>query len=293
MAVDTAAGFPVTNGLPCSYTVDSVPECKSAAIVKLDTTQSGSAGLIYSEEFEQFGYTTSGFGGPAFFLAIDGVGDAYATASGCYPLQPGIGLTPIPLNGYDTAPPAPAAPCWLMMKLDTSGKVAYATYFSPFTSFDDQTLQIGGIAADPDGHAYLEGVIEPATDLPIVGNGYLFTVPDAATTQYAGQFVTGFDTTQTGAASLVYSSALEGVQPQTRTQIASNSCGSVAITGELDSAGFPFVYPIAGAVESSNISLVFPPFAAVLEYPNSGTGRTHLLLVPLYKFRFPGFDVEP
>ncbi len=215
VAVDTAAGFPVTNGLPCSHTVDSVPECNSAAIVKLDTTQSGSAGLIYSEEFEQLGDTTSGFGGPAFFLATDGVGDAYAIASGCYALQPGIGLTPIPLSGYDIASPPPAAPCWMMMKLDTSGNVAYATYFSPFASFDDQTLQIGGIAADPDGHAYLEGVIEPATDLPIVGNGYLFTVPDAATTLYAGQFVIGFDTTQTGVSSLVYGSALEGIQPET------------------------------------------------------------------------------
>jgi hypothetical protein len=266
VAVDTAAGFPVTNGLPCSYTepFGNVPECNSAAIVKLDTTLSGSAGLIYSEEFEQFGDTTSGFGGPAFFLATDGVGDAYATGGGCYPLESGIGLTPIPLNGYDTAMPAPAAPCSLTIKLDTSGNVAYATYFSPFSTFDDQTLQIGGIAADPDGHVYLEGVIEPATDLPIVGNGYLFTVPDAATTLYAGQFVTGFDTTLTGTASLVYSSALEGVQPQTRTQIASNSCGSLAITGDLDSAAFPFVYPVPGAIESSNLSLVFPPFAAVL-----------------------------
>ncbi len=264
VAAMTTNGFPVTNGLPCKI---SSPPCASVSLLKLDTTKTGAAALIYSEGFN-LGTQTTAFNGPTTFLATDGAGALYSAQPVCYAYQAALGLTPTTPNGYDTVQPAPA-PCISLFKLDPAGKVVYSTYFSPFSGSNYQTLLLGGVAADRSGLAYLTGVVAPDTALPIVGNGNLFTVPDAATSGHAAEFVVGFDTTQTGASSLVYSTGIEGIQAQTRTQIASDGCGSIAITGQIESTAFPFVNPIAGAVQSPGGTL-WPPFAAIFNTNLSG-----------------------
>jgi hypothetical protein len=269
----TWSGFPVTNGNACSveeYTqYNPVPYCTSAVAVKLDTTKTGSSSLVYSEEF----YSDT----PAL-VATDGVGNLYWASDNC--INPSaaapLGLTTLTFNGYQSNYSAYSAlaadGCNTLFKLNSTGGEVYGTLFYDPTGVDASLgMDVYGLAADSTGRVYLAGSIAPwgvtHTGLPIV-NGFHSTDPNTE----AG-WVAVFDTTQTGAGSLVYSTVMEGISYDGFSALATNGCGSVAVTGESYSTTFPLVNPLAGIGEPGGSAGYDTSYiAAILNTHMTGTG---------------------
>ena len=184
-------------------------------MTKLDTMQSGDSSLVYSS------YLGGNNNDDGFGIAVDGSGNAYVTGytkSTNFPT----------LNGYPTG--------WtdwkvFVTKIDTtksgSACLRYSTYWGGTGS------DIGcSIAADGSGNAYVTGYTT-STDLPTL-NQYQ--------TDQAGMdlFVTKFDTTQSGIASLAYSTYLGGNgDGEMGRGIAVDGSGNAYVTGCTDSTDFP------------------------------------------------------
>ncbi|MBL0141976.1 MAG: SBBP repeat-containing protein [Betaproteobacteria bacterium] len=188
-------------------------------------------------------------------IAVDSTGNAYltgttqspafpATASAFQPTRPTLGQ--VYLGDIDA----------FFAKLDASGSsLLYSTYLgSTENDFGE------GIAVDAGGKAYVAGTTTgraapwngfPAADSPFPTTGGAY---QAAFTGGASAFVAQFDPGATGAASVVYSTLLGGIDATAQGHgVAVDASGSAYVTGSAG-AGFPLTSgaygaasPVAGA----------------------------------------------
>jgi beta-propeller repeat-containing protein/hemolysin type calcium-binding protein len=199
------------------------PGSTDAFISKL--TPSGSA-LAYSTYLGGTS-TDSGLG-----IAVDSGGAAYVTGftgsidfdtMGQFELYNGGG-------GLDA----------FVSKLNSAGSaLLYSTYLGGFTNSD-----LGqGIAVDSAGGAYITGITASSD----------FDMKNAIEGDSAGNdaFVSKFDTTQTGASSLVYSTYLGGDGDDQGAGIALDSARAAYVTGLTGSSDFNTVGPIEGDTPGS------------------------------------------
>ena len=129
----------------------------------------------------------------AMGIGVDASGNAYIggdTASTNFPI----------VNGYSSTNTSTTSNEVFIAKLDSTGtQLLYSTYLGG----SSDTFCVG-VTSDLAGNVYLTGFTE-ASDFPIVG-GFQTDVINPV----GNAFVARIDTTQTGVASLVYSSYLGG-----------------------------------------------------------------------------------
>ena len=208
----TLAGFkqspnPTNDGVGTSF------------ISKIDPAISGAGSLVYSSYI-------GGTGGSAALadfgngIAADASGNAYVTGITLSPPNAGpvFALTDFPvINAYQPAPSDVADGNAFLTRIDTTqagnASLIYSTYLGGAGA---NALNLGfadagfGVAVDSSKNAYIVGTTS-STDFPMTSptpNGFQTTSP-AGNTQGTG-FLAKIDTTQSGGASLVYSTYLGG-----------------------------------------------------------------------------------
>ena len=213
-----APDFPTVNAEQSTYASGcSITTNGDAFVTKFDPAASGGASVVYS--------TYLGGSGPdsASGIAVDSAGNAYVvgnTQSTSFPT----------MNAYQTATHAPVGPYGytagnaFLAKLSADGStLLYSTYFGGSGVYGDGA---SAIAVDTAGRAYIVGGTS-STDLPTV-NPYQAGP--------AGDFLAIFDTSQSPAAQLLYSTYLSAAF----NAVAVDATNSVHLAGSAYST-FPAV----------------------------------------------------
>jgi hypothetical protein len=210
----------------------------TAFLTKIDPTLSGMASLVYSS------YIGGTNGDLANAVAADANGNAYvggqtfsnpgAPGSGGFAVTTG-GLQQTPKNTFGTG---------FLTRIDTTqsggASLVYSTYLggdganqANFLSFGDS---VTGVAVDTSNNAYLSGVTaSTGTSFPTMN---AFQGSAVAANMDGGAFVTRIDTTKANAASLIYSTYLEGSTFDTAFAIALGPNNVAYVTGSTDSLDF-------------------------------------------------------
>jgi uncharacterized repeat protein (TIGR01451 family) len=196
-----------------------------AFVAKIDTTQSGIASFIYST------YLGGSWGDYGVDIAVDGNGNAYVTG---WTVSPDFPTT----NAYQGAY---GGGDWdaFVTKLNAAGSsLLYSTYLGG--SDDDRGY---GIAVDGAGNAYVAGRIL-STDFPTTTTAYQGVCGSCPTSHDAS--ATKIDTTQSGNASLIYSTYLGGSDGEAGEGIAVDGDGNAYVVGVTSSTDFPNQNPYQG-----------------------------------------------
>ncbi|MGA8939800.1 MAG: choice-of-anchor D domain-containing protein [Acidobacteriaceae bacterium] len=238
--------------------------CNDAPFVAaIDTTKSGTASLLYAE-FLPLGAITA--------LAADSAGNLYLGGEHYQNTLTWSGtVQTIPLNGFQTTTTNTAGIGPTFVRLNHAGVSTYSTYIGSGSTFG-----ITAIATDPNGIAYAGGNITgPVTQV----NGL------PSTSSYSGYdaFIAKIDTTQTGSASLLYSTYLTGSVSYAATVygLAANGTGQVAFTGgTTNTLTFPEVNPLTQPVAVPAYTSTAGPFIGILDTTKTGAAAlTFLSLV--------------
>ncbi len=179
-------------------------------LAKFDTSQAGPASVIYSTQ-------TCGAG--SYSVAVDTSGNAYLTGQTPTFYYYGCPAIPAP-NGFQTVVQSSSA---FLLKVNSTGSgVLYSTYLGG-------NGDVGwDVAVDSSGNAYVTGQTSSA-DFPIL-DAIIGVYPSGNSWGTTG-FVTKIDTTQTGQASLVYSTFLGGAGGEVIQAGAVDPSGNAYVTG--------------------------------------------------------------
>ncbi|MGA8144868.1 MAG: SBBP repeat-containing protein [Candidatus Acidiferrales bacterium] len=210
----------------------------TAFVTKLNPlAASGAASLLYSS------YVGGTAGDFANGIAVDAAGNAYIGGMTLStPGAPGSGGFAVTAGAFQSAPSNTFGTAFLT-RIDTtqsgSASLIYSTYLggnganqANFIAFGEQ---VSGVAVDSSNNAYVTGVTS-STDFPPV-NASQGTAVGANTE--GGAFVSRFDTTKANAASLVYSTYLEGSVFDAGFAIALGPANVAYVTGTTSSLDFP------------------------------------------------------
>jgi hypothetical protein len=220
----------------------------SAFLTELDTTGSS---LVYSTLLSgSDGTTTIGAS-----VAVDTAGKIYVTGSTTSVSFPTVNAFQSAYGGSTDAFVAKFDPT--LSGLDS---LVYSTYLGGSSQDlqDEGELGSGNIAVDSTGNAYVTGMTN-STDFPVTlttafqpGCGTDGTCNgNAGNPDGFDSFLTKIDTTQSGSASLIYSTYLGGSNQERGEGIALDPANSVYITGITESVDFPTT---AGAYQTSCLS---------------------------------------
>ena len=255
--------YQATHGGPTTYSPPiTTPPGTDAFITKIDTTQSGADSLVFSTFLggggvNVAGYIPNNFGqlelvyfsladgtNQGAAIALDSSGNAYvagSTRSFDFPIVGGINLYSggalcdfLPTNGPGPVCVAGAA---FVAKLNSSGALLYSTDLGghlgqPDTTnpygFDYPSVSPTGIAVDRNGIIDVAGAT-PDADFPLTANpfsnGFICL---GSCTFYNEGFLTEFDPTKIGSASMIYSTLLNFNSP---SGLALDASGDVYLAG--------------------------------------------------------------
>jgi hypothetical protein len=258
IALDTSgniyiAGTTFSTDFPTNSTITALKPTSAGAalgtsfISKINPTASSTAQLAYSS---YLGGTNGTSGIPDFAnsVAADANGNAYVT--GYTASSPGSGAANFPItaaNAFQTTLGTTAGSAFLT-KIDTTQNGAQSLIYSTYlggNGADAATSTLGfgeigqTVALDSSRNAYITGTTTstnfPTTPTALQPN----TTPPAAVANGTA-FITRIDTTQTGAASLVYSTYLGGDVSEFGLAIAVKANSTIAyVTGTSSSPAFP------------------------------------------------------
>jgi hypothetical protein len=187
-------------------------------VAKLDTSQSGTGSLIYST-YLGGGNTDYGWG-----IDVDNNGYAYVTGdtkSSDFPT----------INQYQTDQPGRDV---FVTKLDPAQSGTASLLYSTYLGGGDDDYGYG-IAADNSSHAYVTGETH-STDFPTL-NQYQSDPADGECDAY----VTKLDTSQSGTASLIYSTYLGGGNTDYGWDVDVDNNGYAYVIGDTWSSDFPTI----------------------------------------------------
>ena len=167
-------------------------------------------------------------------IAVDQLGNAYVAGSNAHP---GFATT---TNAYSQSCDVNGGSAFLtVLNLDGSNLI-YSTCFGSNAPNGGAPV-VSSMATDAQGHAYVAGLVGLGSTLPTTPNAYQPAYPGSL----ASGFVTEFDTTLSGATSLVYSTYLGipgpfdgGHHGTTASAVAVDSFGKIYLTG-FTADGFP------------------------------------------------------
>jgi len=186
-----------------------------AFVIKIDTTQSGTAGLIYSTYLGSESHDT-GSG-----IAVDGSGNVYVTGTT-------TGLNFPTLNPYQTYQGSNDV---FVTKIDTTRTGTASLIFSTYLG-DWKDDDASAIAVNSNGHAYITGYTV-SSNFP-TRNQY-----QSQQGYFENAFITKIDTTLGGTECLLYSTYLGGSGPDYGKGIAVDAGGCAYVTGRASSLDFP------------------------------------------------------
>ncbi|HUU05986.1 MAG TPA: SBBP repeat-containing protein [Patescibacteria group bacterium] len=195
-----------------------------AFVTKIDTTQSGSASLVYST------YLGGNNEDHGFGIAVDSSGNAYVTGNTLSTDFPILNQYQTDQTGWDV----------FVTKLDTTQSGSASLVYSTYLGGEDEDSG-RGIAVDNSGNAYVTGYTT-STNFPTLNPYQTDQVGSDA-------FVTKIDTTQSGSASLVYSTYLGGNAYERGYGIAADGSGNAYVTGITVSTNFPTLNPYQASLE--------------------------------------------
>jgi len=223
-------------------------------VFKINPSLSGAASLLYSSYLggTQSGVTEFGNG-----IATDANGLVYVV--GVTASQPGTALANFPVTASTAfqaaAPSGIASGTGFLTKLDTTqsgaASLIYSTYLggngvnNAGPGFGDAVF---GVAEDSVGNTYVAGTTG-STNFPTSSTAFQQALP--AGNAGGAAFVSRFDTTKTGAASLLYSSYLAGEAADFGDAIALGPSNVAYVTGSTSSLLFPAT---SGAFQSKGNS---------------------------------------
>lgn len=229
-----SANFPIS-GSAAVPAFPGFPGALSAFVTKLNPT---TGALIYSTYIGGDNDTS------AWALAVDASGNAYVTG--------GTIAMNFPTQNPVQAQYAGSADVFLS-KLNADGSgLLYSTYFGGFSA--DYGY---GIAVDGSGLVYITGStsFSPSTFFPVFRTTPGVVEPQVpCSTNACGSnlhaFVAKFDTTQSGDASLLYSTYLAGSAGEIGYAIAVDTSGNAYVTGYTASSDFPTLRPLQATCAS-------------------------------------------
>lgn len=210
--VTTSTDFPTSN----QYMSDPADDNNDVFVTKIDPTQSGTASLLYST------YLGGSNQDRGEGIAVDSSGYAYVTGHTISTDFPTLNQYQGAQGGWDS----------FVTKLDTTQSGTASLLYSTYVGGSDWDYG-NDIAVDNSGCAYVTGHTY-STDFP-TQNQYM-TDPE---TTYMDAFIYKLDTTQSGAACLLYSSYLGGGSNDRGYGIAADNSGNAYVTGETESTDFP------------------------------------------------------
>jgi hypothetical protein len=212
-------------------------------VFEINPAASGAASLVYSSYLggTQGGANITEFGNG---IATDSTGAVYVV--GLTGSQPGTALANFPVTAsafQGTPDPSNTSGTGFVSKLNTtlsgSASLIYSSYLSGNGAdsngpgFGDEPL---GVAEDSAGNTYIVGTTS-STNFPTTATAFQ-TTPPAAVAE-GTVFLSRFDTTQLGAASLLYSSYLGGEAADFGDAIAVGPSNVAYLTGSTSSLMFP------------------------------------------------------
>jgi hypothetical protein len=258
--------FPVVNGFQTTTgTTDA-----NAFVARIDTTQSGTASLVYSTYLGGGGNSTNPVGDVGYAIAADASGLAYVTGQ----TTSDTSFAPFPTtsSAYQSSLASQNGNAFLTV-LDTnqagSSSLLYSTYLGGSSAgFGDYGV---AVSVDVTGDAYVTGTTTSGspTPFPTTSSSYQASLNST----YGNAFVTEIATTQFGPASLAYSTYLGGSGDTTDESgdsglgIALDSLGKVYVSGSASSSDFPVT---SGAYQTTNPS-DSRAFVSKLDLTQSGT----------------------
>jgi len=194
-------------------------------------------------------------------LTVDPSGNAYV--GGEYFQGTENGATGYQLINFNGAVPTLGAGDFpgVFVKYNSSGQNVYATFFGD-GSFNGANA-VWGVAADPDGIAYVTG--DDANVVQVNG------LPSGVGTTF-GAYVAEVDTTQTGPASLLYSTYIYAGDFNNETwAVASNGAGQFAFSGISNGiTSYPVTNPLSQPVALPTSSPSNPQFIGMIDPSKSG-----------------------
>jgi len=145
------------------------------------------------------------------------------------------------VNGNQTTNPDQnsQSAAYLMVIAGGGGSIQYSTFYGGSGTPDGGEVGTG-IAVDSSGRAYMTGLAF-SVDLPL--QNPLQASNHGAPNGEQTAFVAEFDPSQSGAASLLYSSYLGGSSGDNGSGIAVDAAGHIVVDGITSSIDFPVVYP--------------------------------------------------
>jgi hypothetical protein len=240
--------FPVVNAF---QTTLASPD-GNAFVSRIDTTQSGTASLVYSTYLGGGSNSIDPFGDTGFAIAADASGLAYVTGT----TTSDSSVTPFPTtaSAYQSTLANQLGNAFLTA-LDTTqsgmASLIYSTYLGGSSSSQGD---IGlAVAIDGAGNAYLAGATtsDSPAPFPTTASAYQTSLSNS----YDDVFVSEIATTQSGPSSLVYSTYFGGSGDSSDGSgdvalgIALDAAGKVYVTGAASSSDFPIT---SGAYQTTN-----------------------------------------
>ena len=207
-------------------------------ITRLDPSKSGAASLIYSTYFGGTGNTSAGNGDYGFEIAVDSTSNVYVTGN--------TGSANLPTTASALMPTAPSGVSngrgtGFLARLDTTASGEQSLVYSTFLGGSGSTSCGGdegvGVALGPGNKAYVTGYT-CSSDFPVTTGAYQPTAPPSISTAFK-VFASVIDTTQSGTASLNYSTFLGGNNLDFANAITVDSTGNAYIAGLTKSSTFP------------------------------------------------------
>jgi Beta-propeller repeat/Abnormal spindle-like microcephaly-assoc'd, ASPM-SPD-2-Hydin len=200
----------------------------TAFVTRMDTTKIGTGSLIYSTYFGGSG-TDAGAS-----IAVDSNFNAYITGkttSADFPITK--------TTAFQTAVKGTSFNAFIAsMSTTTANTLNYSSYLGGTAPTGPGVTTMGdrgaGIALDKSFNAYVVGSVQ-SPDFPFTAGAFQLAPKNPSFTV----FVARFDTTKTGSASLIYSTALGGSKFDQGNGIAVDSQGNAFVTGFTDSTDFP------------------------------------------------------
>jgi len=244
--------LPTTDKSACSGYTTGLP-----FVAAFDTTKSGSASLVYSE------YLPVGI----YAIAADVSGNLYIGGTYAGPPTPSAlysNIQTITLNGFQTTTTSGEGAA--LVRLNHAGVNTYATYVGSVRLASQYGVY--ALSVDANGIAYVGGDASGLAQM----NGFSSTSSFSSN----GPFIAKIDTTQTGSASLLYSTFVAPDAGAYIYGVSSNAAGLVAFTGYGQTASnYTQVNPLTQPV-------TVPPFgnysyAGVIDTTQSGNNALTFL----------------
>jgi hypothetical protein len=226
----SVTAFPTTSS---AYQTTLLSANGNAFLTAVDTTQSGSSSLLYSTYLG--GNGAGSFGDSGTDVSTDGAGNAYLVG---WTTSNSFGAFPTTSSAYQSTLRGTSSNAFLTEIATTKSGVAsliYSTYFGGSRGGTTGDTA-GGVALDSAGKVYVTGQATSA-NFPTTPGAY-----EATNSADGMAFVAKFDTTQTGSASLLYSTLLGGATTtmgDVGEGIVVDTSGDAFVVGQTSSTSFP------------------------------------------------------